>query len=379
MRAPPIRTAAAGGRSPQSNDAPGGAGTGTHGKRQHPANLYSPEAEHSMDVTTIWAAIIALGLFMYVALDGFDLGIGMIFPFFPDDGERDLMIATIAPVWDGNETWLVLGGAALFAVFPAVYSIVLSALYLPIVTMLVCLIFRGVSFEIREKATRTKNLWNLAFIAGSGGASFFQGVILGAYLQGIPVTNGVFAGPPFFWLTPFSLLTGFGLTATYALLGACWLIMKTEGDLQHRLHEVVRPLTFVLLGFMVVVSIWTPLTDAKIAARWFDSGLLHRLLPVPFLVVITALFMLRALRRRHDNTPFLLTLLLILLGYIGLLVSIWPYAIPYAITLQDAAAPRSSQLFTLVGAVIILPVILIYTTLGYHVFRGKSAPGAKYH
>ena len=332
-----------------------------------------------MDVTTIWAAIIALGLFMYVALDGFDLGIGMIFPFFPDDGERDLMIATIAPVWDGNETWLVLGGAALFAVFPEVYSIVLSALYLPIVTMLVCLIFRGVSFEIREKAIRTKNLWNLAFIAGSGGASFFQGVILGAYLQGIPVANGVFAGPSFFWLTPFSLLTGFGLMATYALLGACWLVMKTEGDLQHRLHEVVRPLTFVLLGFMVVVSIWTPLTDAKIAARWFDSGLLHRLLPVPFLVVITALFMLRALRRRHDNTPFLLALLLILLGYIGLLVSIWPYAIPYAITLQDAAAPRASQLFTLVGAVIILPVILVYTTLGYHVFRGKSAPGAKYH
>jgi cytochrome d ubiquinol oxidase subunit II len=332
-----------------------------------------------MDVTTIWAAIIALGLFMYVALDGFDLGIGLIFPFFPDDGERDLMISTIAPVWDGNETWLVLGGAALFAAFPAVYSIVLSALYLPIVTMLVCLIFRGVSFEIREKATRTKNLWNLAFIAGSGGASFFQGVILGAYLQGIPVTDGVFAGPSFFWLTPFSLLTGFGLMATYSLLGACWLIMKTEGDLQHRLHEVVRPLTLVLLAFMVVVSIWTPLTDAKIAQRWFDSGLLYRLLPVPFLVVITALFMFRALRRHHDNTPFLLALLLILLGYIGLLVSIWPYAIPNVLTLQDAAAPRSSQLFTLVGAVIILPVIIIYTTLGYHVFRGKSAPGAKYH
>jgi len=328
-----------------------------------------------MDVTTIWAAIIALGLFMYVALDGFDLGIGLIFPFFPDDGERDLMISTIAPVWDGNETWLVLGGAALFAAFPEVYSIVLSALYLPIVTMLVCLIFRGVSFEIREKATRTKNLWNLAFVAGSAGASFFQGVILGAYLQGIPVTNGVFAGPSFFWLTPFSLLTGFGLMATYSLLGACWLIMKTEGDLQHRLHQVVRPLTLVLLAFMVVVSIWTPLTDATIAQRWFDSGLLYRLLPVPFLVVITALFMFRG----HDNTPFLLALLLILLGYIGLLVSIWPYAIPNVLTLQDAAAPRSSQLFTLVGAVIILPVIIIYTTLGYHVFRGKSAPGAKYH
>jgi len=193
------------------------------------------------------------------------------------------------------------------------------------------------------------------------------------------VTNGVFAGPSFFWLTPFSLLTGFGLMATYSLLGACWLIMKTEGDLQHRLHQVVRPLTLVLLAFMVVVSIWTPLTDATIAQRWFDSGLLYRLLPVPFLVVITALFMFRALRRGHDNTPFLLALLLILLGYIGLLVSIWPYAIPNVLTLQDAAAPRSSQLFTLVGAVIILPVIIIYTTLGYHVFRGKSAPGAKYH
>ena len=203
-----------------------------------------------MDVTTIWAAIIALGLFMYVVLDGFDLGIGMIFPFFPDDGERDLMINTIAPVWDGNETWLVLGGAALFAVFPVVYSTVLSALYLPIVIMLVCLIFRGVSFEIRAKATRTKHLWDLAFIGGSAGASFFQGVMLGAFLQGIPVTDGVFAGPSFFWLTPFSLLTGLGLMATYALLGCCWLIMKTEGDLQHRLHEVVWPLTLVLLAFM---------------------------------------------------------------------------------------------------------------------------------
>jgi cytochrome d ubiquinol oxidase subunit II len=260
-----------------------------------------------------------------------------------------------------------------------VYSIVLSALYLPIVTMLVCLIFRGVSFEIRGKAGRTKNLWNLAFIAGSGGASFFQGVILGAYLQGIPVSNGVFAGPSFFWLTPFSLLTGFGLMATYALLGACWLIMKTEGDLQRRLHAVVSPLTVVLLAFMVVVSVWTPLTDANIAQRWFDTGLLYRLWPMPILVVIAAFFMFRAVRQNHDNTPFLLALLMILLGYIGLLASIWPYAIPNALTLWEAAAPRSSQLFTLVGAVIIIPIIIVYTTLGYHVFRGKSTPGEKYH
>jgi len=332
-----------------------------------------------MDITTVWAAIVALGLFMYVALDGFDLGVGLIFPFFPNDGDRDVMISSIAPVWDGNETWLVLGGATLFAVFPAVYSIVLSALYLPVVTMLVCLIFRGVSFEIREKASRTKNLWNLAFIAGSAGAAFFQGVILGAYLQGIPVANGVFAGPSFFWLTPFSLLTGFGLMATYALLGSCWLAMKTDGNLQHRLHSLIRPLTVVLLVFMVVVSIWTPLTDAQIAARWFNSGLLRRLLPIPFLVVIAALMMFRAVRRRHDTAPFLLALLLVMLGYAGLLVSIWPYAVPNVITLEEAAAPRSSQLFTLLGAVIILPVILAYTTAGYRVFRGKIASGAEHH
>ena len=332
-----------------------------------------------MDITTVWAAIVALGLFMYVALDGFDLGVGLIFPFFPNDGDRDVMISSIAPVWDGNETWLVLGGATLFAVFPAVYSIVLSALYLPVVTMLVCLIFRGVSFEIREKASRTKNLWNLAFIAGSAGAAFFQGVILGAYLQGIPVANGVFAGPSFFWLTPFSLLTGFGLMATYALLGSCWLAMKTDGNLQHRLHSLIRPLTVVLLVFMVVVSIWTPLTDAQIAARWFNSGLLRRLLPIPLLVVIAALMMFRAVRRRHDTAPFLLALLLVMLGYAGLLVSIWPYAVPNVITLEEAAAPRSSQLFTLLGAVIILPVILAYTTAGYRVFRGKIASGAEHH
>ncbi|MFM0609735.1 cytochrome d ubiquinol oxidase subunit II [Paraburkholderia sediminicola] len=332
-----------------------------------------------MTVTTIWAAIIALGLFMYVALDGFDLGVGLIFPFFPDDGERDLMIDTIAPIWDGNETWLVLGGAALFAAFPEVYSIVLSALYLPIVTMLVCLIFRGVSFEIREKAGRTKNLWNLAFIAGSAGAAFFQGVILGAYLQGIPVINGVFAGPSFFWLTPFSLLSGLGLMVTYALLGACWLAMKTAGDLQYRLRVLIRPLTLVLLGFMAIVSIWTPLTDAQIAQRWFNSPLLYRLLPMPLLVAVTSIFLFRALRRHHDNAPFFLALVLILLGYVGLLVSVWPYAIPNVVTLDQAAAPRSSQLFTLVGAVVILPIILIYTTVGYRVFRGKSLPGAKHH
>ena len=324
-----------------------------------------------MNITIVWAGIIALGLFMYVALDGFDLGVGLIFPFFPDDRERDLMIHSIAPVWDGNETWLVLGGAGLFAAFPVVYSIALSALYLPIIFMLIALIFRGVSFEIREKATRTKNVWNLAFWFGSAGATFFQGIILGAYLQGIPVTNEVFSGDAFFWLTPFSMLAGFGLMFTYALLGCCWLVLKTEGDLQQRLHQLVWPLTVVLLVFMLAVSIWTPLSDAEMARRWFSSGLLYRLLPVPFLVLVCAVCMYFAVKRRRDAMPFFLALMLVLLGYIGLLVSVWPYAIPTSLTLWDAAAPHSSQVFTLVGAVIIIPIIIVYTTAGYWVFRGK--------
>ena len=332
-----------------------------------------------MSITTAWAAFIAFGLFVYVTLDGFDLGIGLIFPFFPDDEERNMMMHSVAPVWDGNETWLVLRGAALYAAFPLAYGVALSALYLPIAMMLVCLIFRGVSFEIRGKAKRTRQLWDLFFIAGSAGASFFQGVILGAYLQGIPVTNASFSGDSFFWLQPFSVLTGLGLMATYSLLGACWLIMKTEGDLQRRLYRLVAPLTVILLVFIVGVSIWTPMTSAQITERWFHSGLFSRLIVLPFLVAIVAISLFIAIRRRREKTAFVLTLLLILLGYIGLLVSVWPYAIPFTITLADAAAPRSSQMFTLVGAVIIVPIILVYTTAGYWIFRGNVARGAQYH
>ncbi|QBR03709.1 cytochrome d ubiquinol oxidase subunit II [Paraburkholderia pallida] len=331
-----------------------------------------------MDLTVIWAAIIALGLFMYIALDGFDLGIGIIFPFFPDDSERDLMMHSVAPVWDGNETWLVLGGAALYGAFPAVYSIVLSSLYLPISFMLVCLIFRGVSFEVRGKANRTKNLWNLSFILGSAGATFFQGVVLGAYLQGIPVKNGVFFGDAFFWVTPFSFFTGMGLLITYSLLGASFLVIKTEGDLQRRMHGLIWPLTLVLIGFILVVTLWTPMTDPHAASRWFDSPARFLLYPVPILVIVVATFMFNAMRHQHDSMAFLLTIILVFLGYIGLLFSIWPYAIPGAITLWDAAAPRSSQVFLLVGAVVIIPIIIAYTTAGYWIFRGKAEASTHY-
>ncbi|CAD6534099.1 Cytochrome bd-I ubiquinol oxidase subunit 2 [Paraburkholderia hiiakae] len=332
-----------------------------------------------MDVTVVWATIIAIGLFMYIVLDGFDLGVGMIFPFFPSDTTRDMLMHSIAPVWDGNETWLVLGGAALFAAFPMVYAVALSGLYLPVVFMLVCLIFRGVSFELRGKANRTKNLWNLAFICGSAGAAFFQGVILGAYLKGIPVKDGVFAGDPFFWVTPFGFFTGMGLMVTYALQGATYLVMKTEGELQETLYTIVWPMTLALLGFIVAVSVWTPLSDAEVAARWFSSAFRYRLYPVPILVAVTIVAMYRAVRRRAEVAPFVLCNILVLLGYIGLLISIWPYAIPTSVTLWEAASPRSSQLFALVGAVIIIPIILVYTTAGYWVFRGKVQQGSQYH
>jgi len=333
-----------------------------------------------MDVTVIWAAIIALGVFLYVVLDGFDLGIGIVFPLFPDERERDLMMNSVAPVWDGNETWLVLGGAGLFAVFPIVYATVLSALYLPLILMLACLIFRGVSFELRAKANRTKYLWDLAFIGGSTGAAFFQGIALGAFLNGLPLQNGHYTGEAFAWLTPFTLLTGLGVVATYALLGCCWLIAKTDGDLQRRLHRIVWPLTVVLLAFIALVSLWTPLQAPEIAGRWFASGLFWRLAPVPFLVLACAAWMWRAVRGRRHTTPFFAALALVLLGYVGLLVSLWPYAIPHSVTLWEAAAPRSSQVFTLVGAAIILPVILGYTTMSYWVFRGKvSHADQHYH
>lgn len=324
-----------------------------------------------MDYSLIWAGIIALGVFMYVVLDGFDLGIGMLFSLCPEASHRDAMMHSIAPIWDGNETWLVLGGAGLFAAFPLVYSTVLPALYLPLILMLVCLVFRGVAFELRGKARRTRHLWELAFMAGSAGASFFQGVALGAYISGIEVVDGRYAGGGFEWLSPFSLFTGVGLMVTYALLGCGWLIAKTEGELQRRMYRLATPLTLALLATMAVVSAWTPLHDPAIARFWFSMPNLLWLAPVPVLVLASAYGLCRAVQRRAQLLPFLLGIVLVALGYLGLLISLWPHIIPPSISLWDAAAPLSSQRFALVGAVIILPIIAIYTTLGYWVFRGK--------
>lgn len=333
-----------------------------------------------IDLSLIWAVIIIFGVMMYVVMDGFDLGIGILFPFVKDDTERDVMMNTVAPVWDGNETWLVLGGAGLFAAFPLAYSVVLSALYLPLMFMLIGLVFRGVAFEFRFKAKPAKrHLWDKAFIGGSIAATFFQGVALGAYIEGLPVVNRAYAGGSLDWLAPFPLFCGLGLIAAYALLGCTWLIMKTEGRLQQQMHDLARPLVLVLLGITGIVSVWTPLAHETIAQRWFSLPNLFWFLPVPILVLICTWALLRAVANNANHLPFVLTLVLIFLGYSGLGISLWPNVIPPAVSVWDAAAPPQSQGFALVGALFIIPFILVYTAWSYYVFRGKVTPDQGYH
>ena len=333
-----------------------------------------------IDLPLIWAIIIVFSIMMYVVMDGFDLGIGILFPWVKDKSERDVMMNTVAPVWDGNETWLVLGGAGLFGAFPLAYSVVLSALYLPLIFMLLGLIFRGVAFEFRFKAKDSKqHIWDKAFIGGSLTATFFQGMALGAYIDGIPVLNRAYAGGPLDWFTPFSVFCGLALIAAYALLGCTWLIMKTEGRLQKQMHDLARPLVFVVLGVTGIVSIWTPLAHAAIAERWFSLPNLFWFIPVPLLVLLTSFSLLRGIQRNANHTPFILTLILIFLGYSGLGISLWPNIIPPTVSIWQASAPPQSQGFMLVGALFIIPFILVYTAWSYYVFRGKVTPDQGYH
>lgn len=333
-----------------------------------------------IDLPLVWAVIIGFGLMMYVIMDGFDLGIGILFPFVRNRDDRDTMVNSVAPGWDGNETWLVLGGAALLAAFPLAYAVILSALYLPLMLMLAGLIWRGVAFEFRFKADEAhKPFWDKAFAWGSYIATFSQGLALGAFINGFEVKDGAYAGGLFDWLTPFSLFTGIGLLFAYALLGATWLVMKTEDALQHRMRELGRPIAVALLLVIAIVSFWTPFTHTDIASRWFSLPNLFFFSPVPVLVVLATWALLKTLGGEGHAAPFLLSLILLFLGYTGLAISIWPNIIPPSISIWQAASPPQSMGFTLVGALFIIPFILAYTSWSYYVFRGKVRTGEGYH
>jgi cytochrome d ubiquinol oxidase subunit II len=333
----------------------------------------------SIDLTLIWAAIIAFAVFMYVLMDGFDLGVGILFPWAPRDRDRDLMMNSVAPIWDGNETWLVLGGGGLLAAFPLAYAIILPALYIPLLVMLIALIFRGVAFEFRFKANTSRHWWDKSFHFGSLVATFAQGVALGAFIQGFEVQGRDYVGGAFAWLTPFSMLTGCGLVAGYALLGAGWLILKTEDSLQDWAYGVAKPILLVVLLFVALVSAATPLAEHDIARRWFSWPNIAYLSPVPLITLALALGLWRALIKRQEKRPFLFTFGLFALSYLGLAISLWPNVVPPSITIWQAAAARESQIFMLIGAGFLVPILLVYIGYSYWVFRGKVRSDVGYH
>ena len=328
----------------------------------------------------LWFGVIGFGVLMYVVLDGFVLGLGILAPFAQDDAQLDHMMNTAAPIWDGNETWLVLGGAGLLAAFPAAYALVLSTLYLPVLLMLIALIFRGVAFEFRFKARRARPFWGAAFSLGSMVAAFAQGVILGAIVQGIPVAHGAAPAGSFSWFSPFSMLTGIAVMFGYALLGASWLVLKTAGPLQQVARGLTRPLVLVVVAFMDLVSTWLPFLESRVMARWFEGGNFWWLAPVPLLALANAVALWRtALDEGRDARPFMLTLSFFFLGFIGLVLGIWPNIVPPDLGIHAAASSTSSQLFLGVGLLFLLPAILGYTVWSYRVFRGKVEAGDGYH
>jgi len=331
----------------------------------------------SIDLTMIWVVIIGVAVFMYVLMDGFDLGVGVLFPFAPDDESRDLMMNSVAPVWDGNETWLVLGGAGLLAAFPLIYSVFLPALYIGVFLLLAGLIFRGIAFEFRFKSGASKHWWDRSFSIGSTVAAFAQGAVIGAYIQGFEVVDMKYVGGAFDWLTPFTVMTGLGVVTGYALLGATWTILKTEGDTRDWAFKMSERLLLGVFGFFIVVSLWTPLAKQFVYDRWMNN--VEWLWLFPLLTAVVSLWVWRSIRRRHEVIPFVGSMLLFAFFYVGILISMWPYAVPPDYTFWDAASAPGSQLFLLIGVLFLIPIILAYTAFNYWVFRGKVKPGSGYH
>jgi cytochrome d ubiquinol oxidase subunit II len=332
-----------------------------------------------LDLVPIWTAIMAIGVFLYVLLDGFDLGVGILHGFAPA-AERETVMNAIAPVWDGNETWLILGGLALLAVFPLAFAIIIPAVYFPILVMLLSLVFRGVAFEFRFRDPRANRFWARGFSVGSSLATFAQGAILGAFIQGFAVDGRSFAGSSWEWLTPFSVLTGAALMLGYGLLGAGWLVIKTEGELQAWARRMGR-LCLIGVGVaIVIVSLWTPLADPVVANRWFSWPNILFLSPVPGLTAVLAWIAWRATAGKGgDPTLFFATMGLFLMSYLGIAISLWPMIVPRHYTLWQAASAEGTQAFLLVGTLFLLPIIVMYTAWSYWVFRGKMRKGFGYH
>lgn len=326
-----------------------------------------------MDLTVIWAFIIAFAVFAYVVMDGFDLGIGILFPTFQPGRERDRAMNSIAPVWDGNETWLVLGGGGLFAAFPLAYAVILPATYPLIIAMLLGLVFRGVAFEYRWRDPGHQAFWDKAFTGGSFVAALAQGMTLGALLQGIEVEGRAYAGSWWDWLTPYTLLTGLGTVAGYALLGSTWLIWKLDGAEQAHARKLAiwaGGATIVLMG---AVSLYNIALNEEYASHWLTAPQIYWVAPVPIVTAVVSLSLLHSILKARNSKPFWLAIALFFLGMSGLGVTIWPYVVPPGVTIWDAAAPERSQIFMLVGVAITMPLIIAYTVWAYWVFRGKVA------
>jgi len=332
-----------------------------------------------LDLVPLWTILLALAVLYYVVFDGFDLGVGMLYGLARDDAARTTIMNSVAPVWDGNETWLVFGGLGLLAAFPLAFAIIIPAVYFPILMMLLALVFRGVAFEFRFKHVALRRLWDGAFCGGSLVATFAQGVVLGTFIQGFKVEGRHFAGSSFDWVSPFPIAIGGALMFGYGLLGACWLILKTEGELQDWARRAAGICLVAVLVAIAAVSIWTPLARVEIAQRWFSWPNIAFLSPVPIVTALIAFGEWEALRRRHELTPFLGAIALFLMSFIGIAISLWPMIVPYHYTLWQTASSPSTQAFLLIGTLFLLPVILMYTAWSYWVFRGKVSGAAVYH
>lgn len=326
-----------------------------------------------IDLPLIWFGLIATALFLYVLLDGFDLGVGILFPFAPTDQCRDRLMNSIAPFWDGNETWLVLSGGGLLAAFPLAYAILMPAFYIPVIIMLLGLIFRGVAFEFRFKADKSRILWDRAFNFGSITAALMQGVILGAFVQGVTVEGRNFSGGSFDWLNAYSLMSGVGLVFGYALLGSTWLVMKTDGCTQQWARKSASYMLGLVALFWVAVNVGMPVMDPNIKTLWLSTPNLFRLLPIPLVAAVCFGLIWFNLCRGHEHRPFFLSIGVFLSAYIWLGASVWPWLVPFHITFRQAAASGPSQSLLLIGTVIMLPMVLTYTAYCYYVFRGKAS------